>query len=451
MNPLSPSRLADAVLSTVSDAIVAADKDGIIRFWNPGAERIFGYASADAVGQSLDIIIPQGQRQRHWQGYRQVMATGESRYGRGDILAVPATRKDGRRISVEFTIVALRDESGAMAGMLAIMRDVTARFEEMRALRHKLADATRGGAIGAIAALNHSADQARRSMSMLKEHEKVGGALRSHQAPHLRLRRPSGTEARTDEPGGLFAEGLAGALCPQGGNARRVERADQVQASEWLGRAPGLQALRMAVLRHRVPTIWSRDLLETHGIEGALLNCFDAGGLLSAQASTEESIVLAAAYNDYFIEEWLSADKRLKYAPAVPTQDPVASAAEIRRVGKHPQVAAIFVPLVNMLMGHRYYWPIYEACQELGLPVYIHVTGIESIFCGTPTWGWGRSTPTSSAMRPSRRWAWQRGKPHFQRHAGEISGPQVHLCRVRLPVGAVAPLPHGPYLARAAA
>ena len=146
MNPLSPSGLADAVLSTVSDAIVAADKDGIIRFWNPGAERIFGYASSEAVGQSLDIIIPEGQRQRHWHGYRQVMATGESRYGRGDILAVPATRKDGRRISVEFTIVAVRDESGAMAGMLAIMRDVTARFEELRALRQKLADATRGRA-----------------------------------------------------------------------------------------------------------------------------------------------------------------------------------------------------------------------------------------------------------------------------------------------------------------
>jgi PAS domain S-box-containing protein len=145
MNPLSPSRLADAVLSTVSDAIVAADKDGIIRFWNPGAERIFGYTSADAVGQSLDIIIPQGQRQRHWQGYRQVMATGESRYGRGDVLAVPATHKDGGRISVEFTIVTLRNENGAMAGMLAIMRDVTTRFEEMRALRHRLADATRGG------------------------------------------------------------------------------------------------------------------------------------------------------------------------------------------------------------------------------------------------------------------------------------------------------------------
>ena len=204
----------------------------------------------------------------------------------------------------------------------------------------------------------------------------------------------------------------------------------------------------MAVRRHRIPDYLVRDLLETHGIEGALLNCFDAGGLLSAQASTEESIVLAAAYNDYFIEEWLSADKRLKYAPAVPTQDPVASAAEIRRVGKHAQVAAIFVPLVNMLMGHRYYWPIYEACQDLGLPVYIHVTGIESIFCGTPIDGDGDVRLLRRALcgRPADGHG-ERGKPHFQRHAGEISGPQVHLCRVRLPVGAVAPLPHGPYLA----
>ena len=88
---ISPSGLTDAILSTVSDAIVAADEDGVVRFWNPGAERIFGYASAEAVGQTLDIIIPERQRARHWAGYRQVMATGESRYGRGDVLAVPGS------------------------------------------------------------------------------------------------------------------------------------------------------------------------------------------------------------------------------------------------------------------------------------------------------------------------------------------------------------------------
>lgn len=138
---IPPSVLADAVLHSGSDAIVASDKGGIIRYWNPGAERIFGYASAEAIGQSLDIIIPERLRARHWEGYRQVMATGESRYGHGDVLAVPGMRKDGARVSLEFTIVPLRDEAGQMIGMAAIMRDVTVRFEEMRTLRRKLAEA----------------------------------------------------------------------------------------------------------------------------------------------------------------------------------------------------------------------------------------------------------------------------------------------------------------------
>jgi nitric oxide dioxygenase len=135
--------LARALLGTNSDAIIAADKDGVVRFWNPGAERIFGYTSEDAVGQSLDIIIPERQRKRHWDGYQQVMEGGESRYGHGDILAVPGIRKDGAGISVEFTIVPLTDEAGRLNGVAAIMRDVTRRFEEVRALKRKLADAAK--------------------------------------------------------------------------------------------------------------------------------------------------------------------------------------------------------------------------------------------------------------------------------------------------------------------
>ena len=135
--------LAQAVLSTSSDAIIAADKEGIIRFWNPGAERIFGYASAAAIGRSLDIIIPERLRKRHWDGYRHVIESGESRYGQGDILAVPGIRKDGSGVSIEFTIVPLRDEAGELAGLAAIVRDVTKRFEEMRALKQKLAEASK--------------------------------------------------------------------------------------------------------------------------------------------------------------------------------------------------------------------------------------------------------------------------------------------------------------------
>lgn len=138
-----PALVGDAVLSTSSDAIVAADANGVITFWNPGAVRIFGFTHDEAIGRSLDLIIPERLRQRHWDGYWRTMKTGESRYGAGDILAVPALRRDGATISVEFTIVALKDGQGQMVGMAAIIRDVTKRFEEMRELKRKLADRTK--------------------------------------------------------------------------------------------------------------------------------------------------------------------------------------------------------------------------------------------------------------------------------------------------------------------
>ena len=137
------SSLADALLATASDAIVAADKDGKITFWNPGAVRLFGFTPQEALGQSLDLIIPENLRARHWQGFETVMATGESHYGQGDVLAVPGLVKGGGRISIEFTIVMLKDEAGRPTGMAAIMRDVSRRFDEMRALRKKLAEATK--------------------------------------------------------------------------------------------------------------------------------------------------------------------------------------------------------------------------------------------------------------------------------------------------------------------
>lgn len=135
--------LPKILLSTRADAIVATDREGIIRFWNPGAERIFGYLAVEAIGRSLDLIIPERLRERHWSGYNRTMLTGESRYGEGDLLSVPALRKGDATISVEFTIVPLKDDAGQMVGMAAIMRDVTQRFEEMRLLKRKLAAATK--------------------------------------------------------------------------------------------------------------------------------------------------------------------------------------------------------------------------------------------------------------------------------------------------------------------
>ena len=136
---MNPSQIAQALLASSADAIVATDRDGVIRHWSKGAERVFGHSAVEAIGQSLDLIIPEQLRARHWEGYRHVMQTGRSRYGEGDVLAVPGLRKDGTRVSLEFTIATIRNDAGEMVGVAAILRDVTARFEEMKALRKKLA------------------------------------------------------------------------------------------------------------------------------------------------------------------------------------------------------------------------------------------------------------------------------------------------------------------------
>lgn len=141
-------RAADSILAGAADAVVGSDREGIIRLWNPGAERIFGHAAAEVLGTSMDVIIPERLRARHWQGFRHMVATGESHYGAGDLLSVPSVRKDGQPLSVEFTIVALTDVGGQIDGMVAVMRDVTARHEETKRLRKAL-QAASGDAEGA--------------------------------------------------------------------------------------------------------------------------------------------------------------------------------------------------------------------------------------------------------------------------------------------------------------
>jgi PAS domain S-box-containing protein len=136
---MQPQDFAAALVAGIPDAIVFADADGTIEVWNRGAARIFGFTEAEAVGQSLDIIIPGGLRERHWTGYRETMRTGQTRYGEGQTLSVPAIRKDGTRISVEFTIVPFTDDAGRMTGIAAVMRDATKTFEELRALRKEVA------------------------------------------------------------------------------------------------------------------------------------------------------------------------------------------------------------------------------------------------------------------------------------------------------------------------
>jgi PAS domain S-box-containing protein len=122
-----------------SDAIVYADVGGMIRFWNRGAERIFGYPAAEVLGRSLDLIIPAELRVRHWEAYGRTMRTGKTRYNDGDVLAVPAMRKGGETVPIEFTILPFHDRDGNMLGVAAILRDATQHREETEALRRELA------------------------------------------------------------------------------------------------------------------------------------------------------------------------------------------------------------------------------------------------------------------------------------------------------------------------
>lgn len=120
-------------------AMLYADRDGMIRLWNAGAEAMFGYTAAEALGQSLDLIVPERQRPRHWEGWTRVMASGVTKYGR-DALAVPALKKDGSRISIEFHIVLLRAPTGGVEGAAALIQDVTARWQQQKEIKARLAE-----------------------------------------------------------------------------------------------------------------------------------------------------------------------------------------------------------------------------------------------------------------------------------------------------------------------
>jgi len=122
------------------DAIMVCDAKGAITLWNRAAERIFGFTEAEALGQSLDMIIPQRQRQRHWDGYNKTMETGITKYG-ADLLRVPALHKDGHTLSIAFTVSMLFSENREVTGIVAMVRDETARFAEERKLRARLQEA----------------------------------------------------------------------------------------------------------------------------------------------------------------------------------------------------------------------------------------------------------------------------------------------------------------------
>ncbi|GEJ57755.1 PAS domain-containing protein [Anaeromyxobacter diazotrophicus] len=133
-----PQDLPQRLLDGSPDAVLISDPAGVVRYWNAAAERIFGFSVGEALGASMDFIIPERLRGRHWGGWEAVMQSGVTRYGQGQLLAVPALHKDGRQLSIEFSIQLLKDAGGRIEWVIAVLRDVTERFAREKALRAQL-------------------------------------------------------------------------------------------------------------------------------------------------------------------------------------------------------------------------------------------------------------------------------------------------------------------------
>ncbi len=134
-----PEKLSQQIIANIPDAILYVDSKGLIQHWNDGATRIFGFSAEEAIGQSLDLIIPEKLRGRHWEGYFKVMESGTSQYGT-DLLSVPSTHRDGQRLSVDFSIAMLKNDQGQVEGIAAIMRDMTAQRQKEKQLKERIAE-----------------------------------------------------------------------------------------------------------------------------------------------------------------------------------------------------------------------------------------------------------------------------------------------------------------------
>jgi PAS domain S-box-containing protein len=127
------------LLEALADAVMVCDANGAIVLWNPACERMFGHTDAEALGQSMDLIIPERLRKRHWEGYDKTMATGITKYGH-DVLRVPAVDKQGNSLSIAFTVAMLYGEDGKVSAIASIIRDETVRFNDERALKKRVAE-----------------------------------------------------------------------------------------------------------------------------------------------------------------------------------------------------------------------------------------------------------------------------------------------------------------------
>ena len=134
---MAETPLSQLLVDQSPDAIIYAGKDGTIQVWNAAAAIIFGFSGEDALGKSLDIIIPEQFREAHWAGFDKAIETGVTKLG-GQALPTRAQKASGETFYIEVSFALVRDDSGAVTGALANARDITERFEQERTNRRRL-------------------------------------------------------------------------------------------------------------------------------------------------------------------------------------------------------------------------------------------------------------------------------------------------------------------------
>ena len=133
------TNLPEALIEHLADAVIFADRDGVIQLWNPGAQAVFGYPAAEVLGRRVDVLIPERLRPSHWAAFDAAIDTGEMKHGR-ESMTTRSMRKDGSDLYLDLSFALVKDVNGHVLGAVAVARDITSRFRADNESRRRIAD-----------------------------------------------------------------------------------------------------------------------------------------------------------------------------------------------------------------------------------------------------------------------------------------------------------------------
>jgi PAS domain S-box-containing protein len=139
MSTAEQTSLPEALIEHLADAVIFADRDGVIQLWNPGAQAVFGYSADEVLGRRLDVLIPERLRPSHWTAFDVAIATGKMKHGR-ESMTTRSMHKDGRDLYLDLSFALVKDASGDVRGAVAVARDVSSRFRAEKESRRRIAD-----------------------------------------------------------------------------------------------------------------------------------------------------------------------------------------------------------------------------------------------------------------------------------------------------------------------